>query len=88
MFHHFVKAFALVSISCCFSGLAFAQSNINENQETAILYVDVTNGNDNNPGTQQLPLKPSPIRATGRAKQPEWHRHAGKHPAGPLPRKH
>ena len=69
MFHHFVKAFALVSISCCFSGLAFAQANINENQETAILYVDVTNGSDSNPGTQELPLaNHRQVRSIGRAR--------------------
>jgi hypothetical protein len=57
MFRHIVNALTLVSISCCFSTLAFAQASINENQETATLYVDVVNGSDGNPGTQQLPLQ-------------------------------
>jgi hypothetical protein len=72
MFRHFVKALTLVSIFCCFSTLAIAQANINENLETATLYVDVINGNDSNPGTQQLPLQDHrKIRAGGRAEQPE-----------------
>lgn len=34
-----------------------AEANINEGQETATLYVDVVNGNDNNSGSQSEPLK-------------------------------
>ncbi len=35
---------------------AWAQANVNENQETATLYVDGTKGSDSNPGTQLQPL--------------------------------
>ncbi len=42
---------------CTFASLAHAQANINENLETATLYVDAVNGNDNNPGTQQEPFQ-------------------------------
>ena len=45
-----------VALGAC-GTLARAQSNINENQETAKLYVDVVNGNDSNSGTQSAPLK-------------------------------
>jgi hypothetical protein len=37
--------------------MVHAQANINENLETTKLYVDVVNGNDNNPGTQGEPFK-------------------------------
>jgi len=47
----------LVAALCFFAGMARAQAVINENLETATLYVDVVNGNDNNPGTQALPFK-------------------------------
>ena len=33
------------------------QANVNENLETAFIYVDGTTGSDTNPGTQQKPLK-------------------------------
>lgn len=39
------------------SALCCAQANINEGLETAYLWVDDTNGSDNNPGTQQQPFK-------------------------------
>jgi hypothetical protein len=39
------------------STLVFGQANVPEQNETAFLYVDGTNGNDSNPGTQQLPLQ-------------------------------
>ena len=42
---------AAIVLGGTLTGTAKAQSNINENQETAKLYVDVVNGNDNNPGT-------------------------------------
>ncbi len=42
---------------CTFASLAHAQANINENLETATVYVDAVNGNDNNPGTQQEPFQ-------------------------------
>ena len=37
--------------------LARAQAVVNENLETAFLYVDAAKGSDSNPGTQLLPLK-------------------------------
>ena len=40
-----------------FSGIAQAQANINEGQETAFLYVDGSKGSDTNPGTQSRPFK-------------------------------
>lgn len=36
---------------------AFGQASVNENLETAYLYVDGTTGSDTNPGTQSKPLK-------------------------------
>ncbi len=36
---------------------AFGQANVNENLETAFLYVDAANGSDSNPGTQAKPYK-------------------------------
>jgi hypothetical protein len=48
---------AAIVLGGTLTGTAKAQSNINENQETAKLYVDVVNGNDNNPGTESEPLK-------------------------------
>ena len=40
-----------------FAGLAHAQANVNESQETATIYVDIVNGSDSNPGTQSQPLQ-------------------------------
>src|SRR5450432_4905275 len=37
--------------------LARAQAVVNENQETAFLFVDAAKGSDFNPGTQSQPLK-------------------------------
>jgi hypothetical protein len=53
------KVFALGAavVSLSLSGPDWSQANINENLETKILYVDVNNGSDSNPGTEQLPLK-------------------------------
>ncbi len=39
------------------TSLARAQAVIDESQETVFLWVDVQNGSDSNPGTQQLPFK-------------------------------
>lgn len=39
------------------SGIAQGQASINENLETALLYVDGTTGSDANPGTQSRPFK-------------------------------
>jgi len=36
---------------------AWGQANVNENLETAFIYVDTVKGSDNNPGTKSLPLK-------------------------------
>jgi hypothetical protein len=38
-------------------GVAWAQADINENLETAFVYVDGTLGSDSNPGTQAKPFK-------------------------------
>jgi hypothetical protein len=40
-----------------FCGLSFGQANINENLETAYIYVNGTTGSDSNPGTQSKPLQ-------------------------------
>ena len=37
--------------------VAFAQATVQENLESAFLYVDGVNGNNSNPGTQQAPLQ-------------------------------
>ena len=42
---------------CLFAGIAHAQANVNESQETATVYVDIVNGSDSNPGTQSQPLQ-------------------------------
>jgi hypothetical protein len=42
---------------CVLAGVAHAQASINEGLETARLYVDVVNGNDNNSGSQNAPFK-------------------------------
>ena len=39
------------------SGTAWCQAKINENLETAFVYVDAANGSDSNPGTASAPLK-------------------------------
>ena len=36
---------------------AWSQANVNENLETAFIYVDTVKGSDKNPGTKSLPLK-------------------------------
>jgi hypothetical protein len=52
------KAFLwLVIAAASVPQLARAQAVVNENQETAFLYVDAAKGSDSNPGTQSLPLK-------------------------------
>ncbi len=38
-------------------GVVFAQATVNENLETAFVYVDVAKGSDSNPGTLAQPLK-------------------------------
>src|SRR5215472_12417440 len=40
-----------------FAGMAWCQASVNENLETALLYVDGVHGSDSNPGTKQKPLK-------------------------------
>jgi hypothetical protein len=47
---------ALVGI-LFFSRSSFGQANINENLETAYIYVNGTTGSDSNPGTQSKPLQ-------------------------------
>jgi hypothetical protein len=53
---------AIATILC--ATLAWSQANVNESLETASLYVDVNTGDDNNPGTQQQPLKTIAAAAT------------------------
>ena len=52
------KYFLIAALSTLsFSSLAFSQATVNENLETATVYVDQFNGNDSNPGTATQPLK-------------------------------
>jgi hypothetical protein len=51
------SVFAAFVLAGAMAGTAMGQAKINENQETARLWVDVVNGNDNNPGTHEQPLK-------------------------------
>lgn len=44
-------------IALCASQFVCAQATVNENLETAFLYVDANKGSDSNPGTQAEPLK-------------------------------
>ena len=44
--------------------LAWSQAYVDESLETQTLYVDAVKGNDNNPGTQQQPLKTIAAAAT------------------------
>jgi hypothetical protein len=46
-----------LSLPFIFLSGAFGQATINENLETATLYVDGTTGNDSNPGTESKPFK-------------------------------
>jgi len=46
------------------ASLAWGQASVNENLETATLYVDANKGNDNNPGTAQKPLRTIGAAAT------------------------
>jgi hypothetical protein len=47
----------LAMLLFAWSMVAHAQANVNESQESVQLYVDVMNGNDNNPGSQSEPFK-------------------------------
>ncbi len=49
-----IFVFAATLVQCA---PAWSQATVNENLETAFVYVDATKGSDSNPGTQQLPLK-------------------------------
>src|ERR1051326_87124 len=50
------SAFALISfLTVC--SYAWCQANVNENLETAFIYVDTANGSDSNPGSVTRPLK-------------------------------
>jgi ribosomal protein L2 len=57
MSKNYIVILFLFSAAVLLPGTAFAQANVNENLETAFLYVDGTKGSDSNPGTQALPLK-------------------------------
>lgn len=52
-------AFAVVSFffPALIHSCLWAQSNVNENLETASIYVDASKGSDSNPGTQQQPVE-------------------------------
>ena len=52
-----VRSFAVAAALVFLSTVAFAQAVVNENLETASIYVNGTIGNDSNPGTQQAPLQ-------------------------------
>lgn len=52
----------LTALFCATFG--WSQANVNENLETATLYVDAVKGNDNNPGTKLQPLKTINAAAT------------------------
>jgi len=51
------SAFTLLGIVCFASLLASGQATVNENLETAFVYVDAVTGSDSNPGTQAKPFK-------------------------------
>ena len=51
------KVFAAGALLLVASIPGWCQASINESLETAVLYVDVVNGNDNNPGTASQPLQ-------------------------------
>ncbi len=53
----FKATFWLVVLAACAPQLARAQASVNENLETAFIYVDAAKGSDSNPGTQAQPLK-------------------------------
>jgi hypothetical protein len=46
---------AAIALFTC--SLGWTQATVNENLETSIIYVDVKNGSDGNPGTQSAPLQ-------------------------------
>jgi hypothetical protein len=52
-----LKSIALVSLLLLIPALARPQATVNENLETASIYVDAVNGSDANPGTIAQPLK-------------------------------
>ena len=51
------KVFAASALFLVASTPGWCQANINESLETAVLYVDVVNGSDNNSGTASQPLQ-------------------------------
>ena len=55
-FRRSVLIFGTFFILAFIHSSAWAQAKVNENQETATLYVDATKGSDSNPGTQLQPL--------------------------------
>jgi len=51
------KVFAAGALCLVASIAGWCQASINESLETAVLYVDVVNGSDSNPGTARQPLQ-------------------------------
>jgi hypothetical protein len=51
------RTILMVAAFCICAGIARAQAVINESLESATLYVDVVNGNDNNSGSQADPFQ-------------------------------
>jgi hypothetical protein len=56
-FRRSLLIFGTLFILAFIDSSAWAQANVNENLETATLYVDATKGSDSNPGTQLQPLE-------------------------------
>jgi hypothetical protein len=49
---------AILLFACLLGGTTvWAQANVDESQETAVVYVDAENGSDSNPGTRQQPFQ-------------------------------
>jgi hypothetical protein len=59
-----MRVFVLGAVLSFLSALAFGQAVVNENRETAFIYVDGAKGSDSNPGTKQSPLKTIGAAAT------------------------
>src|ERR1700730_13884701 len=51
------KIYLIVVLILSVCSSAWGQANVNENLETAFLYVDGKTGSDSNPGTKSQPLK-------------------------------
>jgi hypothetical protein len=56
-FYSYLRRGALAALALAASGQAYSQAVVNETKETALLYVDGTNGSDANPGSQASPFQ-------------------------------